>query len=427
MDTKQEKLKQLRQRAENVVEQLNHQPETSAESFEELVHELSVYHVELEIQLEDLQQAYRVVENAQQRYANLFDFAPLGYIVMTPEGVTQSANLTAASMLGIERSALERASLAQFVTHGFQDIYHLHRRTVVQTQQAHQCEVQLQRLDGSIFHAQLTTDLSDYQSQMLLTAITNISTIKQVDEALRRALDYEKEINRLRTHLLSVISHEFRTPLTVILSSMEALERYGGQMSDESKQQRYQSIRNYVWYLNDTIQDASTLQAESAPMQFKPEAFELHSFLRQMIADMLLMAKAGQAITLDIHPATDESMVMWDKNLVRRILMNLLSNAIKYSEKPIHCLAVCETASIELRIEDGGIGISVDDQKHIFDAFYRGRNASFIPGTGIGLYVALSAAKAHGGTIRCESQLGKGTTFILEMPRQATITSYTKA
>lgn len=419
MDSKQQKLDQLRARAENVLTQLRMTPSTAGLSIDELVHELTVYQVELEIQLEDLQHAYESAERAQERYINLFDFAPVGYIITTAEGVTLKGNLTAASMIGVDRTALEKRPFADFIVAAFQDIYHLHRRSVLRTRQSQACEVQIQRADGTIFTAHLCTDVPAMadDTDSLRTAITNVSTIKQAEEALRRALVHEKEVNDMRARVLSIIAHEFRTPLAAILASAETLERYGDRLSSDKKAARFHTIRNFVWYLNDTVQNAVIVQQDEEPLRLKLETFDVIAFVRQVVNDMGTLGKPDQQITLEVTSDQEPALVTWDKSLMRSSLMNVLSNALKYSRDATDCRLECAEAVIRLQVEDHGIGISADDQPYVYDAFFRGENAQYMTGMGIGLYIAQRAVQAHGGSIRCTSQLGQGTLFMLELPR----------
>jgi len=420
MDKKADKLAQLRSRAEAALKQAVSTPHISSQNIDEVVHELNVYHVELEIQLEDLQGAYQALAASQNKYANLFDFAPVGYVVTDMQGTVIKANLTASSVLGVERDTLEKTAFAEFITADFQDIYHLCRRAVLQTRLAQNCEVQLRRADGTIFHAQLSMDLPDQQADILQIAVTNTSVLKQVEETLRRLLAHEKKSNELRARVLSVIAHEFRTPLTVILSAVETLEQYGDRLSPEKKQKRYQSIRNFVWYLNDTVEDASSISELDDKPHLKPEKYDIFAFIEQITSDMRDLAKAGQQILLQFNASHDAEYVTWDQQLARRIIMNLLNNALNYSKESIHFYVECKD-TVLLRVEDRGIGISEEDQLHIFEAFFRGKNTDFIHGTGIGLFVVKRAVEAHGGTIRCESRLGEGSTFIVELPRQVSV------
>ncbi|MDX2139150.1 MAG: PAS domain-containing sensor histidine kinase [Chloroflexota bacterium] len=421
MDKKEDKLAQLRSRAETALKQAIAAPHAVPQDIDEVLHELNVHQVELEIQLEDLQQSYRALEMAQKRYANLFDFAPVGYIVTDRQGIVVNANLTMSSMLGVERETLEKRAFAEFITKDFQDIYHLSRRAVLQTRRADSCEAQLQRADGTIFHAHLNTDLPDPLAETLRTAVTNVSIIKQSEEVLSRALAHEKEINELRTRVLSVISHEFRTPLTIILSAAETLEHYGDQLPGEERTKRYQTIRNFVWYLNDTVHDASSISAIDDQPSLKLKTFDVLDFIRQLTHDMGIMAKEGQTIQLETTSLNEIEMVTWDQNLARRIIVNLLNNALIYSKEPVQCRVECQEKGVRLRVEDRGIGISAEDQKYMYEAFFRGKNTNFVHGTGIGLFVVQRAVYAHGGTIHCASRLGEGTSFTVELPRQVSV------
>jgi PAS domain S-box-containing protein len=422
MNSKESKLALLRRRAEVALQQSLAAPHTHEQNLDEVIHELNVYHIELEIQLEDLQQSYRELETAQNRYANLFEFAPVGYIVTDRQGSVVNANLTASRMLGVKREALESETFGRFIMPEFQDVYHLCRRAVQQTHQAESCEAQIQSADETIFYAQLNMDLPDLQAETLRIAITNISTVKLVEEALKQALVHEKEVNELQTHVLSVIAHEFRTPLTIILSMVETLDHYGSQLPDDKKQQRYQTIRNLVWYLNDTVEDARSIGSmDDQPLDLKLEVFDIIAFVRQIAHDMELMAKEGQTILLETNSLKEVEPVTWDQNLIRRIIMNLLNNALIYSSEQVHCYLECLDDIVRLRVEDHGIGISEEDQHYIYDAFYRGKNTAFIRGMGIGLFVAKRAVEAHGGIIQCESNLGKGTVFTIELPRKVSL------
>ncbi|MBK8025471.1 MAG: PAS domain S-box protein [Chloroflexi bacterium] len=259
MAVERDRLTRLRQRAEAALKRAADPSPMAPATIDEMMHELNVYHVELEIQFEELQQTYRSLEAAKQEYASLFDFAPVGYVVTDQKGNVLNANLTACRMLGVDRATLAGATLAEFVAVDSQDAYHLHRRAVLGTGQAQICEVFLRSNGSSVFPAQLTTDVSIDSKGTLRTAISDISLFRQAADSLRRSLAKEKELNQLQARMLSVIAHEFRTPLTIIHSSVETLDHYADHLTDALKKQRYQTIRNFVWYLNDMVQDTSSV------------------------------------------------------------------------------------------------------------------------------------------------------------------------
>jgi signal transduction histidine kinase len=243
----------------------------------------------------------------------------------------------------------------------------------------------------------------------------------QTEEALRRALTHEKNLNQIRLSVLTTISHEFRTPLATILSSVDILERYGDKLPEDRKLDHYQTIRGFVGYLNDTIQDATSIEQLNEAQHLVLETFDVIAFTRQLIDDTEQITTKSGMINFHLVAEHEQEVVRWDPSLYRRIVMNLLNNALKYSSGAIRCILECTENTICLQVEDHGDGIAQEDQKHIFEAFYRGKNAEFIPGIGIGLQVVQRAVEAHGGTIRFESQPEQGTTFMVEMPRRVSI------
>jgi PAS domain S-box-containing protein len=429
MNIKQDRLKRLRQRAEDALKSMSNSPDLTTDDIDELVHELHVYHAELELQLEDLQQAYWQMETSQQQYARLFNFAPIGYITTDHHGVVVDANLTAVTMLGLENATLKNASFTDMLTSDSQDTYHLHRRTVTRDLHVHSCDVQVQRRDGTIFHAQLSTHRANPDTDMLHTAIIDMSAIKQTQEILKQALKHEQQVNQLRSRVLSVITHEFRTPLASMLSAVELLDRYGERMTEDKKQKRYSTIRNMIWYLTNVVQEIGSVQEfdEGSP-RLRTSTFALIPFTNQLIADMVMLnEQQQQQVVLHTNSHDEGETVTWDQNLLRRILMNLIGNALKYSDDDIEFNISINEETVSFKIEDSGTGISEDDQEHIYTAFYRGSNTESIPGTGIGLYVVDQAVAAHGGSINCASVVGKGTTFTITLPRHVDSSALSEA
>lgn len=421
MSKKRSRLQALRNRAEIVLSSVDSAPIINSLDVNELIHELKVYHTELELQLEDLQESYNQLEASQNQYATLFNNAPVGYIVIDSDAKILKSNLVASTMLGIQQSELKSQSLTNFITSDYQDSFHLHRRSALQTQQVQICEVQLNRSDGTIFYAQLRTHMSNSEIMVLHIAMIDLSAIKQTQDALELALSQEKQINQLRNRVIAVISHEFRTPLAAILSSVELLERYDERLTPEKKKQRYLTIRNMVWYLNDIVQDISVAQDLNNHVdRLKLQTFDVLTFIRQLIADIFDSTNMSQKIVLTTNE-NDNCEGRLDEHLLSRILINLISNALRYSDTDVICHLIFSDDFIRFTIEDHGIGISQEDQTHMYEVFYRGTTAQFTSGTGIGLFVVAQSIELHRGHIDCESVIGEGTKFTVELPRYLTI------
>ena len=259
-----------------------------------------------------------------------------------------------------------------------------------------------------------------------------IAERQRLEEELRNALAKEKELGELKSNIISVVSHEYRTPLTTILSSAELLEQYSHQWHDEKKQRHFQRIQTSVHRLTQLVNDVLLInKAEAGKLEFNPVPLNLLALCRELVEDLQLTAKTQHSISFDCQGSCSSAYL--DDRLVRQLLTNLLSNAIKYSPEGgniqfnlvfEHDSAVVETSAgalvrtsaVTFRIRDQGIGIPPEDQAHLFDAFYRSSNVGTISGTGLGLAIVKKCVDLHGGQIAVESEVGLGTTFTVILP-----------
>ena len=244
--------------------------------------------------------------------------------------------------------------------------------------------------------------------------------LENAEQDIRKALEKEKELSQLKTRLVSMISHEFRTPLTTILGSTEALEYYSHKWSPEKKEIYFRRIYTTIQHLTNLLEDVLILgKAEAQKMSFKPTSINLEEFCQSLLDEMQLQAgeKYHLQLVIDRQDAQAKQANM-DEKLLRYIFGNLISNAIKYSPNG---------GTIQLRIQynhdraifqlkDEGIGIAIKDIKHLFYSFYRAQNVGTIPGTGLGLAIVKRAVEAHQGSIQVKSQLGEGTMFTVTLP-----------
>jgi len=415
---REKKIQALRQRAERTLDAIDAVPEIHVGEIEDMVHELRVYHTELEFQLEDLRKANEQLTAAKERYANLFNFAPIGYVVTDTHGTIQEMNLTAEVLFGIEANDWQGRPLAELLHPDERETYHIHIRTVLRTDSVDETDVKVHGTDDTMFFARLTTQLHDNDTRTLRTAVMDISATKRAQETLERALAQQQEVNKLQERVLSVIAHEFRTPLAAIISSVDILDRYGDRISEEKKEQRHQQIRNLAWYLNDIVGDIHAVDASGRDLpSLRPGTFDLLPYVREIVSDIASLFKDEQKVVVEAGAISSPYRVTWDQSLLRRILSNLMSNATKYSDADVTCKIDTLDDSVRFQIADQGMGIPSEDLSHIYEPFYRGKNGEFQRGTGIGLYVVERAVTVHGGTIDCETQPGKGTTFTVVLPR----------
>jgi two-component system, sensor histidine kinase and response regulator len=240
---------------------------------------------------------------------------------------------------------------------------------------------------------------------------------EMAEAEVRKSLSKEQELNQLKSYFVSMVSHEFRNPLTTILGFAEFMRDFSPQLSEEKKQeylrQIQESARRMTALLNDVL---SIGQAEAGKLEFNPQPLDIEEFCNDLVEEIKLASSTQHRI--DFSSQKQSTKACMDKNLLRQILTNLLSNAIKYSPEgsTITFDLVCQDKKAIFHIKDEGIGISPADQQQLFESFYRGSNVGKISGTGLGLTIVKKALDLHGGQIAVKSEVGMGTTFSVAIP-----------
>ena len=258
----------------------------------------------------------------------------------------------------------------------------------------------------------------------VVAAWRDITSRKVAEEEIGKALAKEKELNELKSRFISIASHELRNPLTTILSSAQLLEYYSHKWPEEkirSFLQRIQtSVKNMTGLLNDVL---ALAKSEAGKQQFNRAPLHLVQFCRELTEEMQLSAGSRHPINFIscATPDGDESrsVIAWmDEKLLRHIFSNLLSNAIKYSPQggAVYFKLAIEDKVALFQVQDSGIGIPPEDLPRLFESFHRAKNVGKIPGTGLGLAIVKNSVELHGGTLAVESEVGRGTTFTVNLP-----------
>ncbi len=244
-----------------------------------------------------------------------------------------------------------------------------------------------------------------------------IAQRQRLENELIIALEKERELNGLKSRILSTISHEYRTPLTTILSSTDLLKQYGSRWTEERKQKHFQRIQVSVEYLTKLIDDALFVnQAEAGNLEFEPAQLDVEQLTRELVEEFQLEDAGQHEISWECQG--DCTNALLDERLLRSMLKNLLSNALKYSPKgsQVRLELVCRQGEVVFRLSDEGIGIPPNDKAQIFNAFFRGSNIGVTPGVGLGLVIVKEGVDLHGGEIVVDSEVGVGTTFTVTLP-----------
>lgn len=265
--------------------------------------------------------------------------------------------------------------------------------------------------------SELNEDLEERVEKRTSEIVMANKRLEESKEEIRRAYEKERELSELKSRFVSMASHEFRTPLSTILSSISLVEKYNDPAQAEKRNKHIERIKATVKNLTEILNDLLSLgKLEEGKMEAIPTVFNLVPFAEEMTEEMQAVAKEGQKITYSHSGQTDE--VCLDKHLLRNILMNLLNNAIKYSTegKEIIFTTQVDDSTLLLKVTDKGIGIPDSDKHHLFDRFFRAQNATNIAGTGLGLNIVKKYLDLMNGSIDYVSDLDKGTTFIVKIP-----------
>ncbi len=240
---------------------------------------------------------------------------------------------------------------------------------------------------------------------------------KKAEEEARIALIKERELNELKSKFVSIASHEFRTPLSTIMSSASLVSQYLQKGDVEKIDKHTARIKSNVNHLTAILNDFLSLgKLEEGRIEINQETFILDEFLKEIQEELKASLKDGQQIILECTP--ENQTVTSDPRIIRNSLFNLLSNAIKYSDanKTIYLCSSVDNGEVTISVRDEGIGIPDDDKRHMFDRFFRASNATNIQGTGLGLNIVKRYIELLEGTISFESEYGKGSTFTITFP-----------
>jgi PAS domain S-box-containing protein len=263
---------------------------------------------------------------------------------------------------------------------------------------------------------QLNAELEIKVEERTLILKEALQKLEQSQEELSEALDKERQLNEIKSRFVSMASHEFRTPLTTVLSSASLLSKYTSGDDQEKREKHIQRIKSSVNNLNDILEDFLSLgKLNEGKVEIVSEQVNFSELIADTLDEMKAITKNGQCFKLE---CSGDFEGFTDKKLFRNIIINLISNAIKFSDEgteiKIRGSLLRGVASIS--VIDQGIGISKNDKEHLFASFFRAANATNIQGTGLGLHIVKRSGALLGGKITVESELYKGTTGIVMIP-----------
>jgi PAS domain S-box-containing protein len=240
---------------------------------------------------------------------------------------------------------------------------------------------------------------------------------KKAEEEARKSLERERELNELKSKFVSIASHEFRTPLSTVMSSASLIQQYKDKNDLDKVDKHVQRIKSSVDHLTSILNDLLSLgKLEEGKIDIQQEEISIDSFLREIDEEMTSL-KEGQKIKID---CPSDLTLRTDARILRNVLFNLISNASKYSDQHANIYLNCSQQQnhVIFAVRDEGIGIPKEDQKYLFDRFFRASNAVNIQGTGLGLNIVKRYIELLNGSITFASEYQQGSTFTVSIPRQ---------
>lgn len=269
-------------------------------------------------------------------------------------------------------------------------------------------------------NAQLEQKIEKRTEELNSTVLELRGEVKKREEAenkIKESLRKERELNELKTKFLSLVSHEFKTPLSGILTSATLAGKYTKTEHQEKREKHHSTIKSKVKYLDNILNDFLSIERlETGKVTYKFSTFPLSKVINEVVYDANMLLKDGQKIN---YPQDiDDYVIQFDEKILELMLSNLIHNAVKYSgENTVIDLQVSfDNGRLIFRFVDQGIGIPEKEQKFIFNRYFRAENALLNQGTGIGLNIVKSHLENLGGNITFTSTENKGTTFIIELP-----------
>jgi len=373
---------------------------------------------------QDITQKLKIQEKMRRRDAQfraIFEQAAVGIARVALDGRFLQVNQRICQMLGYNEKEMLAKTMAE-ITHPEEwqlDVDYLEKILSGEIETFAREKRYLHK-DGSVFWGKITVSLvrgSSKDRDYLIAVLEDVSDRKQAEEEVRNALAREKELGELKSRFISMTSHEFRTPLSVISSSAGIMKTFNTKLTDEKRLTHLNTIETYVKHTTRLLDDILLLnRAEAGNIPFNPQGTNVVNYCEKLTQEMQTSTE-NHVLTFTRHcpPETEAEL---DIKLLQQVLINLLSNAIKYSpdggEVKFDLSVVKDKLVFQVR--DSGIGIPEEDQKHLFESFHRATNVETIQGTGLGLVIVKKCVELHKGEINFTSELGRGTTFTVTIP-----------
>ena len=379
----------------------------------------------------------------------LFTTAAEGLVVVDAHGAILMHNPRLAEMFGYSADGLRGQTIESLLPREVRERHVQHRmaydKKPVQRSMGIGMDLWGQRKDGSVFPVEVSLNhFTVSGKRIVMGLVTDITLrhkaeaelqrtnqeledrveqrtaeLREAEHSVREALEKERELHALKSRFVQMASHEFRTPLSTIMSSVDLIGRYtdGAEKVDKHVARIRTKVRELTAMLNEFL---SLERIEQGQVQAVPAEFDIVHQCIEQIEELRGLAKPGQSI--DYDHSGEERGVTTDRTMLGHVITNLVTNAVKYSPEhlPIMLRTSISQGRLYITVEDHGMGIPAEDQQHLFDRFFRGSNVMTIQGTGLGLNIVRRYLDLLGGTITFTSEPGH-TIFRVEVPQHLSL------
>ncbi len=429
--------KELRQKAESQLESTNESDEGMADMATldnaGLILELRVHQIELTMQNEELRRIQLELEKSRNRYMHLYDFAPSAYFTVDANGMVIEANLKAADLLGTQRAALVGKMFSRFIWREDQDIWYLHRRSLLETGDFQSFQMRMANSDGHAFYVDLQCILAkdnEVEPGEIMITVLDISARKEMEAGLLLARDELELRVRERTADLEIMnqelqefsfiaSHDLQEPLRKVRTFGDMITTRSGESLDELSRnyiKRMQAALEKMQNLLDSLLVYSRVTTVTEPKKNADLGKSVEAALSGL---ELLIAENNASVEVGELPVVDA-----DEQQMVQVFQNLIGNAVKFKKKGEILRIKIYTKKAKnadgfynIYVEDNGIGFEERYLDKIFLPFQRlnGQSSDY-PGVGMGLAICKKIITRHGGKITATSEEGKGSTFMFTLP-----------
>lgn len=361
--------------------------------------------------------AAKALADSEAKYRKVVENVNEG-ILVTAAGRILYANPKSLALTGLDESVAMSRPFIEFIhPEDRERVLSNHLRRIRGEPVENYYQFRVIHNDGTERWLEISAVVFEWQGEpATLNFLTDVTQRRQAEEDMKTALRRERELSEMKSRFVAVASHEFRTPLAAILSSVELLDDYGPRLPDEERREILGLIKGAVTRMNGMIEQVLlTSKLESGRFVFTPAPMALPALLVQVASELDQANRQASRIAMRCEGVEERRLI--DTQLVRHILANLLNNALKYSppESPITCTVQADGDRVRLRVEDRGIGIPAADLPMLFQTFHRGTNVGSIQGTGIGLHIVKECVDLHQGSIEVDSEPGRGTVFSVHL------------